>query len=574
MRRNIFGTLGTVTASAKIPGAVLLMFYEYPATRTSTLATLDEAVTAPLRTSPGCTTLALIENDRISGGASGATYGTSVAGGTGSPVFCTLGVAGAIVAPAAFGSPPDGSGDGAGAPERMVAPGKGIVWTERAPAPLEARTDDGTDAEPVVEGTWTAPSPCPSASTRRRPGLGRMRIRARTVFMARQRSFLGSGFHAPNEGAQHECDQATEDPLLSVVVPLFNEEGNVAALLERIVAIVTALPGAPSYEIVLVNDGSTDATIQKIRDEMTRRANVVLVDLSRNFGHQIAATAGVEIARGAAVVVMDGDLQDPPELIAEFLVKYREGYDVVYAVRRSRKGESPFKLLTASLFYRTIRKLTRVSIPVDTGDFRLMSRRVVEALKRSPERHRFLRGLVSWVGYRQTGVEYDRDERLSGVTKYPFTKMVGFAVDGITSFSDVPLRFASYVGFGAGAVALLLAIAIAIFKISNINPPQFERGWASTITAILFLGGVQLISLGILGEIHRPHLRRGQEPSALSDQRDRTLISRPSRRSAPQDDTGEGRRGRTSMKSERSRRCESLANRPFLGGASPPALTP
>jgi len=296
------------------------------------------------------------------------------------------------------------------------------------------------------------------------------------------------------------ANQATDDPLLSIVVPMYNEEGNVAALLERIVAIVTALPGAPGYEIVLVNDGSKDATIERIRDEMTRRANIVLVDLSRNFGHQIAATAGVEIARGAAVVLMDGDLQDPPELIAEFLAKYREGYDVVYAVRRTRKGESPFKLLTASLFYRTIRKLTRVSIPVDTGDFRLMSRRVVEALKRSPERHRFLRGLVSWVGYKQTGVEYDRDERMSGVTKYPFTKMVSFAVDGITSFSDVPLRFASYVGFGASAVALLLAIVIAVFKISNINPPQFERGWASTITAILFLGGVQLVSLGILGE--------------------------------------------------------------------------
>lgn len=294
--------------------------------------------------------------------------------------------------------------------------------------------------------------------------------------------------------------QATDGPLLSVVVPLYNEEGNVAPLLERIVAIVASLPGAPTYEVVLVNDGSTDGTLAAIRGEMSRRAHIVLVDLSRNFGHQIAATAGVEIALGQAVVLMDGDLQDPPELIAEFLAKYRAGYDVVYAVRRTRKGESPFKLLTASLFYRTIRRLTRVSIPVDTGDFRLMSRRVVEALKRSPERHRFLRGLVSWVGFKQTGVEYDRDERLSGVTKYPFTKMLSFAVDGITSFSDVPLRFASYVGFGASAVALILAITIAVFKISNINPPQFERGWASTITAVLFLGGVQLISLGILGE--------------------------------------------------------------------------
>jgi len=294
--------------------------------------------------------------------------------------------------------------------------------------------------------------------------------------------------------------QAPSAPLLSVVVPLFNEEGNVAALLERIVAIVASLPGSPGYEIVLVNDGSTDGTLAAIRAEMTRRNHIVLVDLSRNFGHQIAATAGVEIARGDAVVLMDGDLQDPPELIADFLARYRDGYDVVYAVRRTRKGESRFKVLTASLFYRTIRRLTRVSIPVDTGDFRLMSRRVVEALKRSPERHRFLRGLVSWVGYKQTGVEYDRDERLSGVTKYPFAKMMSFAIDGITSFSDVPLRFASYVGFGASAIALILAITIAVFKISNVNPPLFERGWASTITAVLFLGGVQLISLGILGE--------------------------------------------------------------------------
>jgi len=296
------------------------------------------------------------------------------------------------------------------------------------------------------------------------------------------------------------ANQATDDPLLSVVVPLYNEEGNVAALLARICAIVATLPDVPSYEIVLVNDGSSDGTAAAIRDEMTRRPNIVLVELSRNFGHQIAATAGIETARGSAVVLMDGDLQDPPELIAAFLAKWREGYDVVYAVRRTRKGESAFKLLTARIFYRTIRRLTRVSIPVDTGDFRLMSRRVVEALKRSPERHRFLRGLVSWVGFKQTGIDYDRDERRSGETKYPFTKMVSFAIDGITSFSDVPLRFASYVGFGASAVALILAITIAALKILNINPPQFERGWASTITAVLFLGGVQLISLGILGE--------------------------------------------------------------------------
>ncbi len=296
------------------------------------------------------------------------------------------------------------------------------------------------------------------------------------------------------------ASQGTEGPLLSVVVPLYNEEGNVAALLKRIVAIVTALPGAPSYEIVLVNDGSVDGTIAQIREEMKLRSHLVLVDLSRNFGHQIAATAGVEIACGEAVVLMDGDLQDPPELIAEFLAKYEEGYDVVYAVRRTRKGESPFKLLTASLFYRTIRRLTRVSIPVDTGDFRLMSRRVVEALKRSPERHRFLRGLVSWVGYKQTGVQYDRDKRLSGETKYPLAKMISFAIDGITSFSDVPLKFASYVGFAASAVGLIYALYVVYCKVFSINPLAYTAGWASTICAVLFLGGIQLITFGILGE--------------------------------------------------------------------------
>jgi len=289
-------------------------------------------------------------------------------------------------------------------------------------------------------------------------------------------------------------------PILSIVVPLYNEEGNVPVLLERIIAIVERLPGSPSYEVILVNDGSSDGTIDEIRAELARHKNVVLVNLSRNFGHQLAATAGVELASGDAVVLMDGDLQDPPELIAEFFVKWLAGYDVVYAVRRTRKGESAFKLFTARIFYRTIKRLTKVAIPVDTGDFRLMSRRVVAALKRAPERHRFLRGLVSWVGYNQIGVEYDRDERRSGTTKYPLPKMIRFAIDGITSFSDVPLRFASYLGFASSLFAFVYAIWIIGFKLFSLNPPAYTRGWASMICAVLFLGGVQLISLGILGE--------------------------------------------------------------------------
>ncbi|MHB8461059.1 MAG: glycosyltransferase family 2 protein [Vulcanimicrobiaceae bacterium] len=288
------------------------------------------------------------------------------------------------------------------------------------------------------------------------------------------------------------------NPVVSVVVPLFNEAGNVFPLLERITSIVGAL--GVSYEIVLVNDGSRDSTVPEIRQVMARQSNIVLIDLSRNFGHQLAATAGIEIARGDAVVLMDGDLQDPPELIAEFFAKWRQGYDVVYAVRRTRKGESAFKLLTARIFYRIIKRLTNVAIPVDTGDFRLMSRRVVTALNESPERHRFLRGMVSWVGFNQIGVEYDRDERNAGITKYPFSKMFRFAIDGITSFSDVPLRFVSYFGFISSLVAFLYALVVIVFKLFSLNPPAYTKGWASTIVAIMFLGGVQLIGLGILGE--------------------------------------------------------------------------
>lgn len=291
-----------------------------------------------------------------------------------------------------------------------------------------------------------------------------------------------------------------EHPVLSVVVPMYDEEGNVGPLLGRLQAVLENLPGRPTYEIVVVNDGSSDGTAQAVRDRMRGQAHLVLINLSRNFGHQLAATAGIELAAGDAVVLMDGDLQDPPELIAAFVERWHAGYDVVYAVRRSRKGESAFKVFTAGFFYRTIKRLTKVAIPVDTGDFRLMSRRVVEALRRSPERHRFLRGMVSWVGYRQIGVAYDRDERISGVTKYPLPRMIRFAIDGITSFSDIPLRFAAYFGFAVSAIAFVYALIVVIAKLFRVYPPGYTPGWASTIVAVVFLGGVQLISLGIIGE--------------------------------------------------------------------------
>jgi glycosyltransferase involved in cell wall biosynthesis len=281
------------------------------------------------------------------------------------------------------------------------------------------------------------------------------------------------------------------------VIPVYNEAGNVDELLRRITSVVRNLSEPPAdYEIIAVDDGSGDATREKLLSAARLDSHLRVLALSRNFGHQIAATAGLDASRGDAVVLMDGDLQDPPELIAEFLERFRAGYDVVYATRRRRDGESRFKVLTAKLFYRIVRRLTNVSIPVDTGDFRLMSRRVVDALTQTRERHRFIRGLVSWVGFNQTGVEYDRDPRFSGETKYPVSKMFQFAIDGITAFSEIPLRFASYLGFITSTFAFLYAVVILILKFLHYNEP----GYTSTILTVLFLGGVQLIGIGILGE--------------------------------------------------------------------------
>jgi polyisoprenyl-phosphate glycosyltransferase len=288
------------------------------------------------------------------------------------------------------------------------------------------------------------------------------------------------------------------DATLSIVVPLFNEADNVDELLRRITSVVRGLSDPPAaYEVILVDDGSRDATLEKLLAAAHDDPHLRVISLSRNFGHQIAATAGLDAARGDAVVLMDGDLQDPPELIDDFLAKFREGYDVVFATRRRRAGESKFKLFTAALFYRVIRRLTNVSIPVDTGDFRLMSRRVVAALRDSRERHRFIRGLVSWVGFKQTGIAYDRAERHSGTSKYPVSKMLKFAIDGITAFSEIPLRLATWFGFVVSLFAFLVGVyEVALRIFTGYNLP----GYTSTIVAILFLGGVQLITIGILGE--------------------------------------------------------------------------
>ncbi len=286
-----------------------------------------------------------------------------------------------------------------------------------------------------------------------------------------------------------------DHPVLSVVAPCFNEEGVLHELYRRISAV---LDGAgESWELVLVNDGSRDRTPEIMRELRAADPRVKVVDFARNFGHQIAVTAGMNYAQGDSVVLIDADLQDPPELILEMLAKWREGYEVVYAIRAERKGETWFKEFTAKAFYRIIYKITDIDIPMDTGDFRLMDRKVVEALKTMKEKHRFLRGMSVWVGFRQTGVKYVRAERYAGETKYPLKKMLKFAMDGITSFSYFPLQLATYIGFISAALAVLGIIVTVILRLSGSHA---FFGQATTLVSVLFLGGVQLICLGILGE--------------------------------------------------------------------------
>jgi dolichol-phosphate mannosyltransferase len=270
------------------------------------------------------------------------------------------------------------------------------------------------------------------------------------------------------------------------------------------------------YELIFVNDGSVDNSPGLLKKLAAEDPNVKVVNLSRNFGHQTAITCGLHYSRGDAVVVMDADLQDPPELIPELIKKWREGYDVVYAVREQRQGDSLFKRATAALFYRLIRKLSRLEIPADTGDFRLLSRRAVEALQSTKERNRFVRGLVSWIGYRQTGVRFVREERAAGKTKYPFRKMLKFAIDGITAFSFLPLQLATYFGFLISGLSFLYIVYAVLQKLLTDRP---VIGWTSVITAILFIGGVQLIMLGVIGEyIGRIYEEVKQRPLYLVDQ--------------------------------------------------------
>jgi polyisoprenyl-phosphate glycosyltransferase len=283
---------------------------------------------------------------------------------------------------------------------------------------------------------------------------------------------------------------------ISIVIPIYFEEGNIFPLYERLYHLLSLDLGL-DYEIIFVNDGSTDSSVENILKLQKKDSNIRLIDFSRNFGHQIAVTAGIDHSSGNTVVIIDADLQDPPELIKKMYHLYQKGYDVVYARRRSRAGESFFKRITASLFYRLLDRITDIDIPLDTGDFRLISRRVVEELKRMPEKSRFIRGLVTWVGFKQTFIEYDRDKRYSGKTGYSLLKMINFSINGITSFSTFPLKIATIFGALISIITFIYILGIIYLKLFT---DKTIPGWSSIMVSNLFLGGIILLTLGILGE--------------------------------------------------------------------------
>jgi len=284
-------------------------------------------------------------------------------------------------------------------------------------------------------------------------------------------------------------------PLISMVVPFYNEADNVDILYDR---LATVLDGTHcAWEIVCVNDGSSDGTLEKLLALRHRDLRVRVMDLSRNFGKEAALTAGLDHARGSAVIPFDADLQDPPELIPELLAKWREGYDIVNAVRRSRAGEGWLKRVTAHGFYRLINRLTHVDIPADTGDFRLIARPALEAIHRLPERRRFMKGIFAWVGFRTAEVHYQREPRHAGKSKFNWWRLWNFALEGITSFSQVPLQMASWLGLLVSLLALLYAVYLVVATLLCGNP---VKGYPSMMVAILFLGGVQLMALGVIGE--------------------------------------------------------------------------
>ncbi len=290
-------------------------------------------------------------------------------------------------------------------------------------------------------------------------------------------------------------DAAPLRPTFSVVVPIWNEEKVIPELYRRVVNIMESTNA--TWELICVDDGSRDKSLAMLLELHAKDPRVKVLQFSRNFGHQIAITSGADFAQGDAVIVMDADLQDPPEVVLQMIEKWRAGYEVVYAVRASRQGETKFKLWTASLIYRLLQRITDIHSPLDAGDFRLMDRRVVIAMRHLREQHRFMRGLSSWVGFRQIGIEYERAERYAGETKYPLRKMVRLATSAISGFSHVPLQLATYVGFTLATISLVAIIITIILRLSG---SSFFLGQATTLVSVLFLGGVQLIFLGIIGE--------------------------------------------------------------------------
>ncbi len=285
-------------------------------------------------------------------------------------------------------------------------------------------------------------------------------------------------------------------PKYSFVIPVYNEEATIPELYRRLTKVMEQLDDA--VELILVNDGSRDRTLSLLRDLHNQDDRVCYLSFARNFGHQIAVTAGLNFVRGQAIVILDADLQDPPELIPRMIDKWREGYEVVYAQRTQRHRESWFKRLTAHVFYRLLRQLADVDIPIDTGDFCLMDRRVVTILNAMPERNRYLRGLRSWLGFRQTAIPFERDPRYAGEVKYTFQKSLGLAINGLVSFSKVPLRLSTYLGLFAALVALVMAALVIYWRVFYPRSPL--TGYAAIAIAIFFLGAVQLFSIGILGE--------------------------------------------------------------------------
>lgn len=307
-----------------------------------------------------------------------------------------------------------------------------------------------------------------------------------------------TSIHMPveHEGKSPPSKATRRGSLLSVIVPCFNEEQVIAETHRRLINTLDPAIGM-NLEILFVDDGSRDHTLDRLREIHAIDRRVSIIGLSRNFGHQIAVTAGMEAAKGDILVLIDADLQDPPEIILAMLDQWRDGVDVVYGVRTAREGESAFKRWTAKTFYRLINYLSDTEIPFDTGDFRLMDRRVVSALLLMPERDRFVRGMVAWVGFRQAPVFYPRVARWAGDTKYPFKQMLRFATDGILSFSIRPLQLASYMGFTVSGLALLGIIYALVLRLFTLT---WITGWTLLFIAVLFLGGVQLICLGIIGE--------------------------------------------------------------------------